>query len=70
MILYARHIVTGRAMASPAEGIPYAPCAGVRLEAGAPALIDFVDVDRAVHFTGGVVLAVEQLPGPPFGPMP
>jgi len=70
VILYARHVVTGRAMASPAEGLPYVTCGGVRLEAGSPALIDFDDDGRAVHFTGGVVLSVEQLPGPPFDPLP
>ncbi|TFC06540.1 hypothetical protein [Cryobacterium sp. MDB2-33-2] len=70
VILYAQHTVTGRAMASPAEGIPYAPCGGVRLESGSPALIDFDDDGTAVHFTGGIVLLVEQLPGPPLEPMP
>ena len=65
VILVARNWMTGKAIASPGEDLPYAVTDGMRLVAGEPAAITFVDTEHGnqlIKFNGGIVQTVEQLP--------
>ena len=64
-ILHMRHNITGRAAVSTSEREPYRPCSGVRFELGEPAAVNFID---GGDFTGGIVVAVEQIDDPQFEP--
>ena len=67
VILFLRHNSSARSEASIGEAEPYRACVGVSFELGEPAALNWVG---GRGFTGGLVLSVEQLPGPLFVPAP
>ena len=67
VILFLRHDSSARSEASIGETEPYRACVGVSFELGEPAALNWVG---GRGFTGGLVLSVEQLPGPFFVPSP
>lgn len=67
LILFLRHDSSARSEASIGETGPYRPCVGVSFELGEPAQLNW---DDGTGFTGGLVLRVEQLPGPLLTPAP
>ena len=70
VILAVRNWATGKSIASPGEGLPYAIVDAVLLVPGEAASVTFVDVedgDRLIPFTGGIVKTIDCHPFSGFG---